>query len=107
MAKKKELLINNRQIVSAMDIEKMMARPKYNIGDIVVYIANLDIEGLDSTSAYGGMFELRQTKITSSYGLLVKFSAKSKVEWFYNEEESAKTISRMRIEEGDILYKLN
>jgi len=84
--------------LNLMKDERAKVKPKYKIGDIIVYPERYD---KDEES----VLSLNQSKIIESYSFLDISDKKDKLVWFYITEESEK-LGEDTIGEKDILYKL-
>lgn len=83
----------------------MLKKPKYCVGDIVVYPDRYD--GINSSRGDDGdsMLILIQSNITEAIGYLETGEPDDEVGWFYNTEETVRNAAD-NLEESEILYKL-
>jgi hypothetical protein len=77
-----------------------MKKPKYKIGDVIVY------QDLYFDKEKDSMLHVYQSRIIESYGLLETDDKEDELTWYYYTEHSDKE-QWDSIEEDNIMYKLD
>lgn len=82
-----------------MNDERLMKKPLYKVGDIIVYPDRYN------NSMKETPLEIYQPKIIFSYGIIEIYDGEDHIEWGYRTEETEENKTDTLWEE-DILYKL-
>lgn len=77
--------------------DRFETRPKYKIGDVVVY--------RDKKQPEEEMTRIVQSKIVESWGYIDEDEDADILEWYYHTEETLRREYEM-LDESDIIYKL-